>query len=152
LRFSFPLNGDGEGSRELSFAKSRQGLLGGLGNGDSARQEGSGLVDPIVEYESARELMFAFALAWSSNGDASDVFDKGSREGNGVRNENELLEGEANMIGPGEEESDGDGGVTGEARGDSAVLVVEVLGFSLLFEQKNSGTDKVRRGGGRRDV
>ena len=79
-------------------------------------------------------------------GVASDVFDKGSREGNGVRNENELLEGEAKTIGPGEEESDGDGGVTGEARGDSAVLIVaEEFGFSL-FELKKSGTDKMRRG------
>jgi hypothetical protein len=95
--------------------------------------------------------MFAFTLAWSGNGDASDVFDNGSREGNGVRNENELLEGEAKTIGPGEEESDGDGGVTGETRGDSAVPIVEVFGFSL-FGLKNSGTDKVRRGGGRRDV
>jgi hypothetical protein len=46
-----------------------------------------------------------------------------------VRNENELLEGEAKMIGPGEAVDAGDGGVTGEARGDSVVL-----GFSLELE------------------
>jgi hypothetical protein len=40
LRLSFPLNGDGEASLELFFAKSCQGFLGRaavLGNGDSSR-------------------------------------------------------------------------------------------------------------------
>jgi hypothetical protein len=31
------------------------GLLSELGNGDPARQEGSVLVDPIVEYKSTQE-------------------------------------------------------------------------------------------------
>jgi hypothetical protein len=48
--------------------------------------------------------------------DASEVFDSGSREGNGVRNENALLEGEAKMIG------------SGEAGGDSVTVL---QGFSL---------------------
>ena len=49
-------------------------------------------------------------------------------------NENELLEGEAKMIGPGEAGVVGDGGVTGEARGESDVLVFEVSGFLLELE------------------
>jgi hypothetical protein len=70
------------------------------------------------------------------NGNASSAvsFDSGFREGNGVPNENELLEGEAKMIGPGEAGVVGDGGVTGEARGESDVLVFEVSGFLLELE------------------
>jgi hypothetical protein len=102
-----------------------------------------------VEDESAREArsgrICVFILSEEESlcdigGDvsASAVLDSGSREGNGVRNENELLEGEAKTIGPGEEGVVGDGGVTGEVGGES------IMGCS--------GTDRVRHGGGRREA
>jgi hypothetical protein len=62
------------------------------------------------------------------------LFDNGSRDGNGVPNENELLEGEAKMIEPGEAGIAGDEGVIGEARAESVELLLEVFGLSLGLE------------------
>ena len=62
------------------------------------------------------------------------MFDNGSRDGNGVPNENELLEGEAKMIEPGEAGIVGDEGVIGEARAESVELLLEVFGLSLGLE------------------
>lgn len=87
-------------------------------------------------------------------GNALSVFNNGSEEGNGVRNENELLDGEAKTIGPGDTDVVGDGGVTGEARGDPMPLEAEDSAFSheLVLSLERFGRVSVKHGGGgRRD-
>ena len=70
-------------------------------------------------------------LEAGNNGDPLAGFDNGSKEGNGVRNEKELVDGEAKIIGLGEEGVVEEDGVSGEAKGESKVLAVILLGFSL---------------------
>lgn len=71
----------------------------------------------------------------------------GSVDGNWARKDTELLEGDANTIGPGEAGVLGDGGVKGVARAES-VLEIEVSRASIklnLFSE-GSGTERSRRG------